>query len=892
MNRKILKLMFSFLVVFSLIFTVKVDAATFHSATKWLTTASFGIPGNTGTGYNKKIDGSIAYCPEFGRSAIPDGTKVESFGSIYNRNSLVAGQIITIGRAKYTGEKRYMYISQAMNCFYKYSKSNLKGCTDTINNMVDSAISRVNNYKFISGSSTDNLPKLTIKASNSTMTKTANSTRTNATFVSSPIEIKGLESSNYGGNKESIKVISTKPSYKVSLSSAASGSAVKLCKNAAGTSGCITNDGSITDNGNYYLIVTNAGATGGSASIKINGSNQSHYPSVKRWKSGSSQRFVTYTEKAVFKRSVNASASLRYSSIDGSYSASVMKTDDTGEGLPGASLRLFTAADAEGKNDTVTLCTTNPNDANGSCSKTGIQAGDANKYSTGRFICYSEETTPKGYINISTHCDPITLGNSTNYYKTESNGDGEIAITQEVYEESRLYTQGDKQYQFHVGSGTAASDYEYGPNPVKYKYEYSDGRPIEYYDDDSLYKHIDGDNVSWYDVNADTGEHININVTQLDNESCEIKSVCRNEHGVSENTDYCSGEYQFNFVTFSSGNATINVGNALNFVSISKKAISGDDEVPGATLSIFKADNDGKCSSELAKAKKFIYTPFEAPEGGGSSEGDSSGGDESSDGQSGEDETQDQETDEGTDEGQDVANSGLRWVSSNTPATVYGLEAGNYCLQEELPPSGFKVSPTIVKFTMTESGEVTNVSNDLYDEENKILIVNDEYTSFSISKADMATTKEIPGAELKICAAAKNDKGEYEPVTTESGEVGKCEADYLADGTQAIWTSGTEPHQVVGLPAGAYYLVETTAPNGYVKAESILFILTDDGKLTDSKGNSLENNKLTMYDDYAHVPPTLANIPFVLLSTGVILVATGVGGYLWTEKKKKNSSLS
>lgn len=888
MNKRTYNYLFLCLMLIISICTVDVKAAVFHAGKENLNGSSYGISGGGSTAYIKKVDNSIAYCPEFSKIGPKEGQNLTPFGSIYSRENYIAGQIIRIGRDKFTGKKQYMYISQTLNCFYKYPKSNTTGCSNNdVKSMLNQAINNVNKYKFNSNSSKASLPKVIIKASSVSMNRTSTSTNKNAVYVSAPITVSGLDNTNYGSVGTNKYTSSTKPKYTVSLSNNKGGS-VKLCIDAAGTNGCLSNGGEITNNGTYYLIVSNGGIDGGSATVKINGSNTSKYPSAKRWNGGDVQRLITYTDSATVTRSVSATGNFKYAPAE-KYSVSITKLDDSGEILPGASLKLFTSADAEGKTDNVTLCTTNPEDKNGACTKTGIVEGDNYKYSTGRFICYSETTTPNGYTSISTHCDPITLGNTTYYYKTESNGDGESVITKEEYDKSQLYTQGDDlKYQFHVGAGTSSADYIYNLASTMYKYEYSDGRAVEYKTTDEEYKHSnsvdDGQGGTtvvneWY-IEDGTNPRVNITVTPI-----EGKSVCHNDTaGVSENLDYCSGDYQYNSALFSSGNAIINVGNALNYVNISKKAITGDDEVPGATLSIYKADKNGKCSDELAKAKRFVYSPFEAPESTDSSSNTSSDESSSSNDSDDGEELVDQDTTEGNDEGLDIAASGLRWISSNTSATVYGLDTGNYCLREELPPAGYKVSPTTVKFTMNESGEITNVEKDYYDEESKTLIVNDEYTRFSVSKADITTTKELPGAELKICAAAKNENGKYELISTETGDVKDCVPDLLADGTEASWTSGNEPHDIIGLAAGTYYLIETTAPNGYVKAESILFTLKEDGTLTDVNGKPLANNKLVMYDDFAHVPYTLANIPFVILMFGIVFTLISLGGYFWLYK--------
>ena len=882
-------------VIFTFAFVGGVDAATYHKGSKIIYFKDFGLGSGHKSYYNKKVDNAIAYCPETAKSAPPDKSTVNPIGSVYNTQSYVEGQIILIGRARYSGQKEYMYIQQALNCYLRYNKSYLGGCNSEINGIINEAKASVGNYKYNSDSASASLPAVGIKSSSASLTKTANSTSQNATYVSSAITVSGLNNGNYGSVGTNYTA-STVPSYTVALSNSVNGSSVKLCTNAEGTAGCITNGGRITANGTYYLIVTNAGINGGSTSVRIAGSNTSTYPSAKTWLfKNKHQRLVTYTgDSAKVTRSVSAAGNFKYAPAE-KYSVAITKLDDTGEILPGASLRLYTAADENGKNDTVTLCSTSASDSKGTCTKTGITDSDANKYSNGRYICYSETTTPKGYVNITPHCDPITLGSKKYYYKMDVASSDETVSTEADYLKAKSYEQGtDLKYQFHTGTGTAASDYTYSTSSKMYKYVYEDGRPAEYKTTDEEFKHVtvvgEGDEettvTEWYMEDGDT--RINITVTEL-----EGTLVCHNETaGVSTNTDYCSGDYQYTEVTFSSGNAIINVGNALNYVNISKKAITGDDEVPGATLSIFKAGSDGKCTTQLAKAKNFVYSPYVEPESSGSgSSGGSSSGDEGSSGGSSDD-IDDQDTEEGNDSGIDIANNGLEWKSSNTSATIYGLDPGNYCLQEQVPPNGYKVNPTVVKFKMDESGEVTVTSRDYYDEESKTLILRDEYTKISISKADIVTTKEIPGAELKICEAAENDQGKYEAISTETGEESECAPDLLADGTEAIWTSGTTPHEIIGLGAGTYYLVETTAPEGYAKAEAILFKLKEDGTLTDINGKSLADNKITMYDSHevVKVPNTMANASLIISILGSIFIAISVGGYLWTNRKRENLS--
>ena len=95
-----------------------------------------------------------------------------------------------------------------------------------------------------------------------------------------------------------------------------------------------------------------------------------------------------------------------------------------------------------------------------------------------------------------------------------------------------------------------------------------------------------------------------------------------------------------------------------------------------------------------------------------------------------------------------------------------------------------------------------------YDSDFKISYQPMETGTAEISKQDITTGQELPGAKLELL---DRDLGE----------------------TVDAWTSGTSPHYVSGLVPGRWYtLVETTAPHGYDEAESIDFQIRPDGTTT------------------------------------------------------------
>ena len=130
-----------------------------------------------------------------------------------------------------------------------------------------------------------------------------------------------------------------------------------------------------------------------------------------------------------------------------------------------------------------------------------------------------------------------------------------------------------------------------------------------------------------------------------------------------------------------------------------------------------------------------------------------------------------------------------KWTSSNKAHTIEGLTVGKeYTLREDLAPLGY-VKATDIEFTVSKDKETQKI--EMID---KVVLV---------SKTDLVTGEELPGAELEV-----TDK--------EGNVIDK-------------WTSTNEPHHVTGLEEGKEYtLTEKTCPYGYEVAESINFVVTTD----------------------------------------------------------------
>lgn len=131
------------------------------------------------------------------------------------------------------------------------------------------------------------------------------------------------------------------------------------------------------------------------------------------------------------------------------------------------------------------------------------------------------------------------------------------------------------------------------------------------------------------------------------------------------------------------------------------------------------------------------------------------------------------------------------WTSTKEDHYVSGLEEGKtYRLVEAEAPKGY-VKADDIFFT---------VSNE---KKNESVIMKD--SKITASKTEVTGTKEIEGAKMTV-----------------KDEAGK---------TVDTWTSGKEEHYVSGLEEGKKYtLIEETAPDGYVKAESIEFTVSKEKK--------------------------------------------------------------
>lgn len=169
-------------------------------------------------------------------------------------------------------------------------------------------------------------------------------------------------------------------------------------------------------------------------------------------------------------------------------------------------------------------------------------------------------------------------------------------------------------------------------------------------------------------------------------------------------------------------------------------------------------------------------------------------------------------------------NTVTTWVSTDEPHRVTGLHFGeSYTLTEIRAADGYALANDITFRLIQKSDEDGNHLEEceVYYLTTKIIlfwkwddwkllddatvIMQDDITKVQISKKDLTTNEELPGAELVI----KDKDGK---------EIDR-------------WISTNEPHYVEKMPAGDYTLTEITAPHGYKVAESISFTVLPTGEI-------------------------------------------------------------
>ena len=732
---------------------------------------------------------------------------------ITDTHLVVAGQIISIIDGKdWSSNKKYAFKVATLNTYFKSLNVTLSAGSakfngsDEISKIISTAKS---NATYYGANKSKNISKPSIAVNGSNIMKTYGNT---TTFISNQITFSNLNAKFNG----------TTPVYKFTTSGTGT---FYLCTSK--TSGCklaseVTVSG--TDSAKYYLKVVGAKADS-NISVKITGTSSTKYSKGGIYCKGTSNQAMLMASSKEQSYSNYQTITLQVPDTT-KHQISILKVDESGESIEGSEFQLYE------KDSNKQLSLTN-NGALFTYVSPTIATTEDNFFN--KTYCYKETKTPDGYrtvsdpvcIDVKNESSSICYNNETSEEETDSNYCNTNIVYMCKTEKTTVNVTNNE-------DGTTTES-----TPVS-STEYSELSEAGCVAPESA------------ETTTETGVE---KVSYTAEKKCVLK---KSDDSYEEKDDkYCESIDKYTLIEVSSGNIFITVPNQKNSVIISKKAITGDDEVAGARLKICTEADYNEKNTECSATKTI----------------------------------------------NDVE---LSWVSSDSPAEFEGIKAGTYYIIEETPPAGYKLSATIAtEFSIDENGTIKTGDTEVVD--NKV-VINNELNELSISKTDITTGKELAGAKLSICATvtsnidtndneddeddvASSENTSEKKYTLELDESGNCLPVSLADGSEASWTSTDQPYTIKGLPAGTYYLVETSAPNGYSTTESILFTMKKDGTLADKDGNAIADNKIVMKDEPIKQVPTGMLSIYIVLGILVIVVIVGSCTYYYSAKGIRRSSV-
>ena len=647
------------------------------------------------------------------------------------------------------------------------------------------------------------------------------------TYISDLITITGL--------KEYVGKDTDKVSYTITASSTKG--TVEFCSAANGTN-C---QASINFSGRkadypFYLKATGVDASD-NITLGITGTNSSKYPTIIKYyytpsKNGA-QKLVTKDEFSV-PRSTSQYAQLTIPNLQ-NHSINGYKVDEQGNLLSGSTLQIYKGDPNAGG----TLLASNQNGASRvSYTSPTLASTDDDFFKHNYYLV--ETSAPDGYVL-----------DSKNKQKTIY-----------TYNPNEDINKNSSKCYYESGSGVSEADME-RCNFASYEYKClasTGGDPIDLSDKENcdFTKPDTGGETTGGSEGGNTG-NTTANQKQITDDPDQsgtngdvtppsepekpkvtYEKICYNNTTKKKVDDetFCSEKDKYIKVSKSSGNLMVSKVNVKNSIKISKRAATGDDEVEGASLKI--------CTSADYQSKKEKCDPAKT-----------------------------------------VSDKEMSWISGTSPVEFVGLKKGEYYIIEETPPSGYIITTTATPFSINEAGEVKSGNQTVKD---NLIVIKNKLNTLKISKTDIATSKELPGATISICNTYEDEEGKVGLLKDQYDN--ECIPVILSDGKEATWTSTDQPKAISGLPAGTYYLVEKIAPKGYATAESILFTMGTDGKLTDKDGKSLADNKLVMHDKKIDEVKTGMDKVYKVVGICLFVVAVGASSYFYmNQKNHPNSSL-